>query len=206
MQPWLQTLGGGALDLLDPQPEQINLHHVARVLSRIPRFGGHTEGPAREIYSVAQHSIEGARAILRDTGRKDAAAAFLLHDAKEYALGDWATPVKDALMTAAEAQYGFSGLIVRYTIKRLERGLDTAIHARAGLPYPLAPDVAKIVKEYDVRMCRTERDARLAAPPRAWCDAVERALPVGGCDLSPWLPGIAETWFVQKMRDCGVQI
>ena len=191
---WLQTLGGGRLDLINPRPEQINPRHVVKVLARIPRFGGHTEGMTHDIYSVLQHSHEGARAILRDTGRKDAADAFRWHDAHEYALGDWPTPVQDALCAVAD-EFCDEGGAIRTAIRSLKSRLDRAIYARVGIPYPLAPDIAKIVHEYDLRMCRTERDARLGTPPCAWADAIEEAKPVRGCDLSPWSPGTVEKLF-----------
>lgn len=202
--PWLQTLGSGRLDLVNPRPEQINPRHVVKVLARIPRFGGHTEGMTHDIYSVLQHSHEGALAIMRDTGRKDAADAFRWHDAHEFAIGDRATPVAEAHaamanLVCAENQEanpnGWDGYVVKRSWQALKSRLDAAIYARVGIAYPLPADVANIVHEYDLRMCRTERDARLGAPPAAWADAIEDAEPVRGCDLSPWSPGTVEKLF-----------
>lgn len=198
---WLQTLGAGRLDLVNPRPEQINPRHVVKVLARIPRFGGHTEGMTHDIYSVLQHSLEGARAILRDTGRKDAAVAFAWHDGHEYAIGDMPTPVLEALAETAkdDSDLMINGRCASYVIRRavhtLKSRLDAAIYTRVGVPYPLDPTVQQIVYEYDVRMCRTERDARLGTPPAAWAECIERAEPVRGCDLAPWSPGTVEKLF-----------
>ena len=193
MTPWLQTLGGGRLDLINPRPEQINPRHVVKVLARIPRFGGHTEGTTHEIYSVLQHSHEGACAILRDTGRKDAADAFRWHDAHEEYVGDMPTPVLEAYLAIAGT--GWVSDVLRGTFRSLKKRLDRAIYARVGIPYPLDPTIQSIVHEYDLRMCRTERDARLGPPPCAWADVIEDAEPVRGCDLSPWSPGTVEKLF-----------
>lgn len=195
--PWLQTLGGNALDLCDPKPEQIKLAHMARVLSRVPRFGGHTEGG---VLSVAQHMLEGAAAMERAGEPALAVAAFLLHDAHEAYVGDIATPVAEAIAWQAGSQgTGVMGQGIRKAIASLKARLDAAIFARCGLPYPLPPDIAAIVHSYDLRMCRTERDARLAKPPRRWDDAIEAAEPLQGCDLSVWPAATVEALYAKEL-------
>ena len=50
---WIQTHSGLAFDLLDPKPDQINIHDIANALSKLCRFTGHV----KQFYSVAEHSI-----------------------------------------------------------------------------------------------------------------------------------------------------
>lgn len=188
VSPWLQTINPERelrrFDLVNPTAAMVNFPAMARVLARIPRFGGHTED--EEIYSVAQHSVEGAFAILRDTGNREAARAFLLHDGHEYLIGDIATPVVKALSVHAEMADGFiAGLHVVRAIKKLKDVLDRVIYGAAGIAWPLPPDVAAIVKEYDGRMGRTELDARMDEPPCAHGPRYMNAKPVEGVDLSP---------------------
>lgn len=200
---WIQTLGGNWLDLVNPDPAHINFRHVAIVLSRVCRFAGHTErGP----YMVAQHCVEGARAILRDGHGRDAAAAFLLHDAHEAYIGDMATPLVAALASLAARSSGrhnvtpgHASSIVKHAIEELKHDLDTAIFMAAGLHYP--GPYRDVVKLYDLRMLRTERDARLAPPPAPWMDAVENAVPVEGCDLYPWSEDVARSAYMEMLRD-----
>jgi hypothetical protein len=199
-EPWLQVLGGVAFPLVRPRADAVNIETMSRVLARIPRFGGHTEGL---VYSVAQHSVEGARAILRDTGNRPAASAFLAHDCHEYVLGDWARPVQESLAAIAIELFGdmHAGDVIRRTIAEQKRRLDEVIYPAVGLPWPLSASVKSIVKEYDLRMGRTERDANVATPPKEWDDAYSNAEPVQGCDLSPWFEGWAGSQFMTMARE-----
>lgn len=186
--PWIQArpsrVGerGQRVDLVTPTVAQIDFRAVAAVLARVARFGAHTD----EVLSVAQHCIEGARAIVRDIGNTEAAAAFLIHDAHEYLIGDIPTPVRDGIAAHAVLVSGdiAAGPLVKNAIQSLKSTLDKAIHEAAGVPWPLSRETLSIVKTYDLRMGRTERDARLAPTPCLWDSAWEQAEPVTGCDLS----------------------
>lgn len=192
---WIQTLPrlgerhGRAFDLVNPTPDMIDFDTVATVLARVPRFGGQTGGG---VLSVAQHSLEGARALFRDTGSHLAAAAFLIHDAHEAYIGDIATPVAQALadianqnaMTIAETG---AGAVVTGALKALKARIDAAVFRAAGLPWPLPDVVTAAVKEMDRRMLESERRARLAIPPHAWREQYQ---PIEGADLYPWTEGM----------------
>lgn len=196
---WMQALGSVAFDLLNPRPEQIDFATIATVLARVPRFGGHTE---RGAYSVAQHCEQGAQAILRDTGNRTAAAVFLLHDAHEAYVGDFAKPVQDALVTRAEMKYGPVGReSVRDAIRETKADIDRAIYTAAGLEWPLWDHTARIVHEYDIRMCRTERDLRLAPTPHPWGEPYASAEPVAGVDLYPWSEGAVRAMWLAAARE-----
>lgn len=55
MAPWLQTSEGKDHWPLDPTWEKMSVEEIARVLSRISRYGGHYKAEV-DFYSVAQHS------------------------------------------------------------------------------------------------------------------------------------------------------
>lgn len=205
-QPWLQVLAPGAakgraFNLICPQPEDVDWRMIARVGARIARFGGQTEG--NQIFSVAQHEIEGARAILRDTGNRYAAGAFLIHDGHERVVGDIARPVQEALCAHAVLDGGdlWYADIVKRAIKSLKNAVDAAIYPAAGYPWPLDPETASIIKEYDMRMGRTERDARMQLPPAPWEDVYQNAEPVKGADLHQYSPGLIELVWLNMARE-----
>lgn len=50
---WMETWSGKRIDLLNPNPDQIDITDIAHHLSIINRFTGATRCP----YSVAQHSL-----------------------------------------------------------------------------------------------------------------------------------------------------
>lgn len=87
MEPWIQTRSGKQMWLDRLCPDAVNICEIAKVLSRIPRFGGHT----LEWYSVADHSVRVSEIV--DEKLKLAA---LLHDAHEAytGFGDVCSPAK----------------------------------------------------------------------------------------------------------------
>lgn len=87
-QSSILLISGKYLDILDPQPESIEIEDIARGLSRQARFGGHSN----VMYTVAQHSIECS--LLVSNKYKIQA---LLHDASEAYIGDIPTPFKNHL-------------------------------------------------------------------------------------------------------------
>lgn len=183
---WMQTIDGEAFDLMNPKPEAVNWRTVSIVLARIPRFGAHTAG--KGIYSVAQHSIEGAHAIMRERNDRRLATIFRLHDAHEFVIGDIAKPVEMALVEHAMNAWNDSaqGQVVLNAIRRLKHVVDRAIFGAARIPFPLDAETQRIIKDYDMRMCRTERDARMAPCDYAWNRVYADAKPIAGCDFHPW--------------------
>ncbi|MGE0342542.1 MAG: hypothetical protein AB7O86_05700 [Porticoccaceae bacterium] len=76
-------------------PEQVNIKHIARGLSRIIRYNGQIEG----VYTVAEHSVRVAGHIHVYGGRSTTLQVTLwmqglLHDAAEYVLSDIIRPMK----------------------------------------------------------------------------------------------------------------
>lgn len=81
---------GGFIDLIKPDPNDINIIDIATSLSRTARYTGH----GTHFYSVAEHSVLGTRRALADGNPIPMCQAFLLHDAPEAFIGDVAKPLK----------------------------------------------------------------------------------------------------------------
>lgn len=79
------TASGKQINLLDPKPEQICLHDIAKGLSNICRFGGQLE----HFQSVAKHTL-----LVWYLAPPRLKRAALLHDASEAYLGDIIKPLK----------------------------------------------------------------------------------------------------------------
>jgi hypothetical protein len=94
-QALIYTYPGVYIDLLDPDPAQIRVDAIARVLSRTPRWGGHLDVG----YSVADHALL-CREIVRLNGYPEYGFAALHHDDSEWLLGDIPTPLRRELGAA----------------------------------------------------------------------------------------------------------
>jgi len=94
---WQRMLSGRRLDLLSPQPEDIEIEDIAHGLARVARWNGQTVGD--HAFSVAQHSlvVTDILAALNPGFGNKALCAALLHDAPEYVIGDLISPFKAAI-------------------------------------------------------------------------------------------------------------
>lgn len=116
MNPTIMLHGGTYFNFLNPEESPFTIQDIARALSRIPRFTGHTS----KFLSVAQHSIHVATLVpghLRMQG--------LLHDAHEAFVGDMPTPLK----------------ILCPDYKIVEMRCAHAVRQRFGVPLESAPEV-----------------------------------------------------------------
>lgn len=129
-------------------PHGVTVREGASSLSSIVRFAGNTLAD-KKTYSVAQHSVIGARETYRESGDPVAALCFLAHDMHEKVIGDMTTP----LSVFIAGQGGTDHL------SRVKAALDARIFPRLSLPWPLvdrAPMIAALVKMVDARMGATE--------------------------------------------------
>ena len=133
----VMTLSGRLWPLLAPRPDDVVWPDIAESLAKICRFGGHT----RLHYSVAQHSV-----LVADLLPPALRAYGLLHDAHEAFLGDITRPMRMALAALGEGA----------ALDELTRRADAAIHAAAGLPWPLSPADEAAVKAADTIALATE--------------------------------------------------
>ncbi len=94
---WQRMLSGRRLDLLSPDPRDIEIEDIAHGLARVARWNGQTKGD--HAFSVAQHSLvvtDIVAALWPDFTSNELLAA-LLHDAPEYVVGDLISPFKTAI-------------------------------------------------------------------------------------------------------------
>lgn len=149
--PWMPLSPTRRFWPLSPRPEDVHIEDVARSLSRIPRFLGHTRVP----YSVAQHCVLVSRLC------PHCPLLGLLHDAPEAFAGDLITPVKRVvdllygpletrLMEAVCVRYGLVSGEHAWGPDREVKRADKAMLAREmlelcgfdyvpGLPEPAPP-------------------------------------------------------------------
>ncbi len=116
----IYTYGGGTIEPLNPDPEDITIEAIAHALALQCRWTGHTT----RRYSVAEHCVHVSRMVPK-AQRLDA----LMHDASEAYLSDLARPIKHA-----------PGLGSVYL--EVERKLEEAIAVRFGTaPPPMSAEI-----------------------------------------------------------------
>ncbi|MCO5734101.1 hypothetical protein [Rhizobium sp. SSA_523] len=125
---------GSLLDLARPMVEEVDFVSVAGTLSRLARFNG---TPNAVAFSVAQHCVMGAEALLAEGHDEITAALFLLHDAHEHFIGDKTRPFQ-ALLTEGLADRAGSkaAAALRALFHDIKSRWDLAIYTAAGLPTP----------------------------------------------------------------------
>lgn len=126
----LTLANGKGIDLLNPRAEDIDFAVIAEHLAKENRFNGATKEAA---YSVAEHCVRGADAIVATTGDRELAAYFLLHDGHEAFLKDDTTPKKSALAAVAEENFGTLARVVLDAFDVLTKSIDDVIYKAAGL-------------------------------------------------------------------------
>lgn len=173
------TVSGREVNLLGPQPEDINWYDIAEALAKQARFNGHTPNAC---YSVAQHCV-----LVADALPPAHRLAGLLHDAQEAYMGDITRPVKEA-MKALKCDYG---------LRRIADLLDEAIFAAAGLTWPPSIATMDAVHAMDRRLLATElRD--VMAPEFGATPSAFVPLPIR---IKPWSwPKAAEQWLDRFYR------
>lgn len=133
------THTGRMVDLLAPDPDDIDPRDIAHALSHLCRFTGH----CLHFYSVAQHSVHVACLLPRELR-----FVGLMHDATEAYVADMATPLKNLLPGYQE----------------IEAGVWAAVATRFNLPQELPP----AVKRADLVMLATEKRDLLPNHPEPW--------------------------------------
>lgn len=127
-------LSGRRLDLLNPNPEDVDIEDIAHGLAFVARWNGQTVG--EHPFSVAEHSVLVERLYRQQhpESNPDWNLAALLHDAAEYVIGDMISPVKNAIGDEYQS---------------LETRLMDAIYLRFGLPKKLPAKVQTDIKSAD---------------------------------------------------------
>lgn len=125
----IDLYGGATFDYLKPANWKFDPVVVARSLSKICRYTGHS----KVFYSVAQHSVLVSRLV-----NPEHAFAALFHDAAEIFMGDCNSPLKQLLPD----------------YKALEHKIEQAIFPIIGIPYPSAAAIKMVdiaLREHEQR-------------------------------------------------------
>lgn len=176
-EPWMQSLRGRAIDLINPSSQQVDFREIADTLGNITRFGGACE------VSVAQHTLiclSAAENVLRLT--PTLIAMVLLHDAHEARLGDSITPVEEMRAALAEEMFDADArLHMEQVWREAKLRHDRAIYEAAGLPLP-SPEQRTLIRRCDLMALETERRDFMVACKRRWQPTGEKPL------ASRWKP------------------
>lgn len=130
----IKVWGGQYVDLLNPDPDTIDLESIAHALSMMCRFGGH----APRFYSVAEHSVLACKIANADCKDNEVLRAVLMHDATEAFVGDMVKPLKVAM-----PEY-----------RKVEEKVETAVGVRFGIDFHKH---AATIKHYDRAMLKAEK-------------------------------------------------
>jgi 5'-deoxynucleotidase YfbR-like HD superfamily hydrolase len=155
----IRTYTGIDINPFEPSREQIHIEDIAHALSNECRWNGH----CHTFYSVAQHCVIGAKALLA-IGETLAAKTFLLHDASEAYLKDLPSPVKEQLPGYKEAEFKLQETIYMALTGHEEYEIADIVKAH------------KLVKEYDLHLRETEwQEVMLSNRGICWTPNVAKA-------------------------------
>jgi hypothetical protein len=193
--PWVYTVNGGQVPLLNPTPEHIHVMDIAEGLSKQCRYNGQVTS----FYSVAQHSCVVMK-LLPD----EIKPYGLLHDAHEAYIGDMVSPMKKAINEMGSLR----------AITRITRNLDEAIYRAFGLKFPIPSDVKELIIHADMTALATEKrdllnaqqwDVILPEPanfkitPMAWPVALEKFVEAI-YECTAWNPNITKSHAFKKLN------
>jgi hypothetical protein len=100
----IRTYKGHYINVLDPDPDHIDIEDIAHALSHQPRFTGHTI----EFFSVAHHCINCALSVPEEY-RLEA----LMHDASEAYMSDISSPLKAHLSNYKEIEHNLMLVVAK---------------------------------------------------------------------------------------------
>ncbi len=136
--------GNRYLDLLNPNPESVDIEDYAYALAYTVRWRGQNRSSGRRcFYGVGEHCVRGAEQMIRDGCTKREAFDFLGHESDEVPFGDSPGPSKQLW----SPEY-------RATVNLWGAALD--IRHGFGLSDP------ELIKRYDIRLLVTEKRDILA--------------------------------------------
>lgn len=104
---WMQLGEGRIFYPLDPRPEEVFIEDIARSLSRLMRYNGHSDEPI----SVAQHCVQCVHLARLDKVNEYQLLSILLHDASEAYTGDMIRPLKMNMPEFRKAEKKVTGAI-----------------------------------------------------------------------------------------------
>jgi len=137
---------GIEVDLLDPQPDSINLADIAEGLSKAARYSGQTPD---KFYSVAEHSVLCSYHV-----PDEYALEALLHDAAEAYTGDFSSPLKALIRESTS--------VLDVVEDRLTRAIFKKFSVK---PYSATDCISPIVHDADAFVFVQERNQIMPLAP-----------------------------------------
>lgn len=175
------TYSGKLFDVLNPDPQLIDLTDIAAALSKLCRFGGH----CLEFYSVAEHSILTSSLIQQEFPDDRSLAAWaLLHDASEAYMVDIPRPVKRQLQEYV----------------RLEEAIQQTIAERFSLPWPMPEEVHLA----DTNMLALELRVYMPSNPVIQNQLIPTHQLLSGLPSEPLEPRAANAEFLARAQSLGI--
>lgn len=149
----VETMSGRFVNLMEPDPETIDVDDLVHSLSLTCRFGGQ----CRRFYSVAEHSLLVHDLVVHEGGDENLRLGALLHDAAEAYLGDVPTPLKLALRYAGGDEDAYAILT-----RRMEDAIATRFDINPSIPrHPM-------IKYADLWALRIEAAHLMASRGEGW--------------------------------------
>ena len=177
---------GSLMNLAVPTEADVHWQTLGNALSKIARFNGIYSCLA---YSVAQHSVMGADALINETGDPVLAGYFLLHDAHEAWIGDHSRPATELLADALFRMHGLPVHWVHNAVNEIKARLDQPIYHKAGL----TPVLPQNVRDMDERMLQAETLALFGST--GYRNLAGRKMPM------PKLTGAIKPWGAMKAEE-----
>lgn len=86
----IKVSSGHYVDIINPDPNTLDIYTISSALSKICRFGGHCP----KYYSVAEHCIHSTQIGISEGYDNNALKTIFMHDASEAYIGDIVRPLK----------------------------------------------------------------------------------------------------------------
>ena len=171
---YFRTHSGLHVHPFNPKPDEISIFDIARSLSQMCRFLGHTEA----FYSVAQHSV-----LVSELVPREDALWGLLHDASEAYLCDLPSPIK------------------RDPEMNIYRILEDRLMAAVCERYGLRPEMPRSVVLADKALLATEFRDVTAVDDLEWIAGECGVEPAPDYYIVAWPPIVAEARFMARFEE-----
>ena len=160
---YIRTVNGQKFFFENPGDYHYSIEEIARGLSRVARYNGHTDG---QVYNVAQHSL-----LVSYLVPELYALQALLHDASEFVTGDITKPLKNLIDTHSNDFFS-----------DLEEDIQRAMHKQLAVPRRKAGH--RWIKRADAAALRFEQWCLQLENPESYYP-----FPPNAHTLS-WIPGV----------------
>lgn len=166
---WIPTPSGRPFWLMNPQPQDVNIHDIADTLAKVCRFGGRSQ----RFLSVAQHSVIVSQAVGAD---RDLQLRALMHDAAEAYVCDVPSPIKR--------------LIPQWD------AIECRVHCCIAAAFGYSPDIPPEINLADKRALATERRDNQAPQQFKWRET--EGIEPFPFKISPWTIERAKVEFLSR--------